>query len=68
MPDRLDDKDILVSVSRDDCSVVAGAELVVRVAGELFEAVGGPVFRLVEFLDQSLLGFGVESVQQIECF
>jgi hypothetical protein len=63
MADRFDYEDILVSIPRDDRTVVASAELVVRIAAELFEAMGCPVFRLVEFLDQSLLGFGVESLQ-----
>ena len=63
VPDCFDDENVLLAVPRDYRPVVASAKLVVRIAAELFEAMGGPVFRLIEFLDQSLLGFGVESLQ-----
>lgn len=63
MPDGFDDEAVVVSVPGDDGTIVARTELVVRIAGQLLESMGGPVLRLVEFLDQSLLGFGVESLQ-----
>jgi hypothetical protein len=50
MPNRFDDEDILVSVPRDDRTVVAGTKLVVWIPGELFEAMRGLVFRFIEFL------------------
>jgi hypothetical protein len=50
VPDRFDDEDILVSVPRDDRTVVAGTKLVVWIPGELFEAMRGLVFRFIEFL------------------
>ena len=68
MPDGFDDEAVVVSVPGDDGTIVARTELVVRIAGQLLESMGGPVLRLVEFLDQSLLGFAVEAVEQIECF
>jgi hypothetical protein len=62
MPNCFDDQDIFVPVQRDDRSVVASTKLVVWIPGELFEAMGGPIFRLIEFLNQPLLRLGVESL------
>ncbi len=63
VPDCFDDENVLLAVPGDNSPVVASAKLVVWKTAELFEAMGRPVFRLVEFLDQPLLGFGVESLQ-----
>jgi len=63
VPDCFDDENVFLAVSRDDHSVVAGTKLVLWVAAEFFEAVGRPIFRLVEFLDQSLLSLCLEPLQ-----
>ena len=63
MADCFDDENILLAIPGNDRPIVAGTEFVVWIAAELFESVRGPVFRLVEFLDQSLLSFGVEPLQ-----
>ena len=61
--DSFHNKDVIVTVPRDDRTVIASTKLEVRIATEFFEAVRSPVFRLVKFRDQSFLGFRVESVQ-----
>jgi len=58
----LNDETILLSIPGEDRSVVASAELVVGIAGQLLQSMGGPVFRLVELFYQSLLCFAVESL------
>nr|WP_157837769.1 hypothetical protein [Haloferax sp. ATB1] len=63
VPDRLDDENVLLTVPLDDRSGVAGTKLVVWIPAELFEVVGGPVFRLVEFLYQPLLSLCLEPFQ-----
>ena len=50
MSDRFDNQDIVVSVPRDDRTIVASTKFVVRIPAEFFEAMGGPVLRLVKFL------------------
>src|SRR6056297_726943 len=77
MADCFDDEDVVGLVPRYDGSIVAGPELVVRIPSKLLEAMGGPVFRPVELLDQSLLSvvsrasnrsraFGVHSTSVID--
>ena len=63
MADRFGDENILLAIPGNDRPIVAGTKFVVRIAAELFEPVRSPVFRLVKFLDRSLLSFCVEPLQ-----
>lgn len=63
VPDGFDNQAVGLAIPGDDRTVVAGMEFVVGIAGQFLQSVGGPVFRLAEFLHQSLLRFGVEALQ-----